>query len=72
MVAFEVVTSHGGNESNAAGAKALAAACLERGLIVLTCGLYADTVRLLWPLTASDAILDEGLTMLESAARELA
>lgn len=67
MVAFEVVTAHGGNEPNPDGAKALAAACLDRGLIVLTCGLYADTVRLLWPITASDAILDEGLAVLASA-----
>lgn len=66
MVAFEIVTTHGGHEPDAAGAKAFAAACLERGLLVLTCGLYADTVRLLWPLTASDAILDEGLDILES------
>jgi 4-aminobutyrate aminotransferase/(S)-3-amino-2-methylpropionate transaminase len=70
MVAFEIVTTHGGNEPNAAGAKALAARCLERGLIVLTCGLYADTVRLLWPLTASDAILDEGLEIIEAAVRQ--
>ena len=70
MVAFEIVTTHGGNESNATGAKALAAACLERGLIVLTCGLSADTVRLLWPLTASDTILDEGLDILESVVRQ--
>ncbi len=69
MVAFEIVTAHGGNEPNAAGAKALAAACLERGLLVLTCGLYADTVRLLWPLTASDPILDEGFDILEAVVR---
>lgn len=72
MVAFEVVTTHGGADPNPDGARALAAACLDRGLIVLTCGLYADTVRLLWPLTASDAILDEGLAMLEGAVAALA
>ena len=70
MVAFEVVTEHGGQAPDAAGAKAFAAACLNRGLIVLTCGLYADTVRLLWPLTASDAILDEGLAIIETVLRE--
>jgi 4-aminobutyrate aminotransferase-like enzyme len=31
MCAFEVVTEHGGNKPDAAGAKALAAKCLERG-----------------------------------------
>ena len=53
MLAFELVTEHGGNKPDAAGAKALAAKCLERGLLILTCGVYGDTIRLLTPLTAS-------------------
>jgi 4-aminobutyrate aminotransferase/(S)-3-amino-2-methylpropionate transaminase len=67
MCAFELVTEHGGNKPDAAGAKALAAKCLERGLLILTCGVYSDTVRLLTPLTVSDAVLGEGLDILESA-----
>ena len=67
MCAFEVVTEHGGNKPDAAGAKALSAKCLERGLLILTCGVYSDTVRLLTPLTASDMILKEGLDILEAA-----
>ena len=63
----EILGQHGGNKPDAAGAKALAAKCLERGLLILTCGIYADTVRLLTPLTASDAVLDEGLDILEAA-----
>ena len=67
MIAFELVTEHGGNKPDAAGAKALAAKCLERGLLILTCGVYGDTVRLLTPLTASKEILKEGLDILEAA-----
>ena len=67
MCAFELVTEHGGNKPDAAGAKALASKCLERGLLILTCGIYSDTVRLLTPLTASEMILKEGLDILESA-----
>jgi len=67
MLAFEVVTKHGGNEPDAAGAKALAQKCLERGLLILTCGVYGDTVRLLCPLTASKKLIDEGLDILEKA-----
>ena len=67
MCAFEVVTEHGGNKPDAAGAKALSAKCLERGLLILTCGVYSDTIRLLTPLTASDMILKEGLDILEAA-----
>jgi 4-aminobutyrate aminotransferase / (S)-3-amino-2-methylpropionate transaminase / 5-aminovalerate transaminase len=67
MCAFELVTKHGGSEPDAGGAKALAAKCLERGLLILTCGVYADTVRMLTPLTASEMILNEGLDVLEAA-----
>jgi len=67
MCAFELVTEHGGNKPDAGGAKALAAKCLERGLLILTCGIYADTVRMLTPLTASEMILNEGLDILEAA-----
>jgi 4-aminobutyrate aminotransferase / (S)-3-amino-2-methylpropionate transaminase / 5-aminovalerate transaminase len=67
MMAFEMVTKHGGNDPDAAGAKALAAKCLERGLLILTCGVYADTIRLLAPLSAPEKILKEGLDILEAA-----
>ena len=60
-------TQHGGNDPDAAGAKALAAKCLERGLLILTCGVYSDTVRMLTPLTASEMVIKEGLDILESA-----
>ncbi len=67
MCAFEMVTEHGGNTPDAGGAKALAAKCLERGLLILTCGIYSDTIRLLTPLTASEMILNEGLDIIEAA-----
>lgn len=67
MLAFEIVTQHGGAGPDAAAAKALVGKCLERGLLVLTCGVDADTVRLLCPLSASDAIVEEGLDILEAA-----
>ena len=67
MCAFELVTEHGGNKPDAAAAKALAAKCLERGLLILTCGVWNDTIRLLCPLTASEKILEEGLDILEAA-----
>jgi 4-aminobutyrate aminotransferase / (S)-3-amino-2-methylpropionate transaminase / 5-aminovalerate transaminase len=67
MVAFELVTRHGGSAPDAAAAKALIGKCLERGLLILTCGVEADTARLLCPLTASDEIVEEGLDILEAA-----
>jgi 4-aminobutyrate aminotransferase / (S)-3-amino-2-methylpropionate transaminase / 5-aminovalerate transaminase len=35
--------------------------------LILSCGVYANTVRLLTPLTASDMVLKEGLDILEAA-----
>jgi 4-aminobutyrate aminotransferase/(S)-3-amino-2-methylpropionate transaminase len=67
MIAFELVTKHGGSEPDAAGTKALAAKCLERGLLILTCGVWNDTIRLLCPLSAPEKIVEEGLDILEAA-----
>jgi len=71
MVAFELVTKRGGNEPDAEATKALCAKALENGLILLSCGVYGNTVRILVPLTASDAIVDEGLDILERSLIEI-
>ena len=48
-------------------AKAVVAAAFERGLVLLSCGLYGNVIRLLPPLTLTDAEADEGLSILEEA-----
>jgi 4-aminobutyrate aminotransferase / (S)-3-amino-2-methylpropionate transaminase / 5-aminovalerate transaminase len=48
-------------------AKATTAAALEKGLLLLSCGLYGNVIRLLPPLTASDEELGRGLDLLEEA-----
>jgi 4-aminobutyrate aminotransferase/(S)-3-amino-2-methylpropionate transaminase len=35
--------------------------------VLLSCGVYSNAIRILVPLTASDAVLDEGLGKLEAA-----
>jgi 4-aminobutyrate aminotransferase/(S)-3-amino-2-methylpropionate transaminase len=37
----------------------------RRGLILLSCGSYANILRILVPLTASEAVVDEGMRILE-------
>jgi 4-aminobutyrate aminotransferase len=49
------------------GAKATTAAAFEKGLLLLSCGLYGNVIRLLPPLTASDEELERGLGLLEEA-----
>ena len=39
----------------------------ELGLLLLTCGVYANVVRFLFPLTIEDAVFDEGLALLVRA-----
>lgn len=67
MVAFDVVMDRGSNSPAGAQAKALTLRALDHGLILLSCGIYGETIRLLPPLTASDALIDEGLEMLAEA-----
>jgi 4-aminobutyrate aminotransferase/(S)-3-amino-2-methylpropionate transaminase len=67
MIAFDIVTERGGFAPDAATTKAVTTRAQENGLILLSCGVFANTIRLLCPLTASDAILDEGLAKLEAA-----
>jgi 4-aminobutyrate aminotransferase/(S)-3-amino-2-methylpropionate transaminase len=48
-------------------AKAVTVAAREHGLLLLSCGLYGNVIRLLPPLTASDEELERGLDILDSA-----
>jgi 4-aminobutyrate aminotransferase / (S)-3-amino-2-methylpropionate transaminase / 5-aminovalerate transaminase len=48
-------------------AKRVTVAAREQGLILLSCGLYGNVIRLLPPLTASDEELERGLDILDSA-----
>jgi 4-aminobutyrate aminotransferase len=48
-------------------AKATTAAAFEQGLLLLSCGLDGNVIRLLPPLTATDGELERGLNLLEKA-----
>ena len=67
MIAFDVVTTRGTDEPDAETTRRVLATAREHGLILLSCGVYANAIRLLVPLTASDALIDEGLDVLELA-----
>jgi 4-aminobutyrate aminotransferase/(S)-3-amino-2-methylpropionate transaminase len=71
MLAFDVVKAHGGTEADGPAAKRIAVQALERGLIVLTCGTYGETIRILVPLTIAMSDLQEGLSMLVSAIKQV-
>jgi len=54
-------------EPTPAAAKATTAAAFDKGLLLLSCGLDGNVIRLLPPLTASDEELERGLGLLEEA-----
>lgn len=65
MIAFDILKQRGSDEPDAETTKRVTRLAHENGLILLSCGTTASTIRILVPLTASDEILDEGLAILE-------
>jgi 4-aminobutyrate aminotransferase/(S)-3-amino-2-methylpropionate transaminase len=53
-------------------ARRVTAHALHHGLILLTCGRDGETIRVLVPLTIEDAVLAEGLDILEQTLRDVA
>ncbi|HOX67129.1 MAG TPA: 4-aminobutyrate--2-oxoglutarate transaminase [Burkholderiaceae bacterium] len=69
MVAVEFNRA-GTAEPDADFTRRVQAAALARGLIVLTCGVYGNVVRFMFPLTIPTAHFDEALGMLVGALRD--
>jgi 4-aminobutyrate aminotransferase len=69
MVAVEFMRP-GTKDADADFTKKVQARALEKGLLLLTCGVYNNVIRFLFPLTITDAVMDEALAILESALRD--
>lgn len=65
MVALEFEAPQGSGV-----ASAVTKACLERGMIMLTCSTY-ETVRFIPPLNISEEEMEEGLRIFEEAVAEV-
>jgi 4-aminobutyrate aminotransferase len=72
MVAFELVREKRGHEPAPDVTAALTAKALEHGLMILACGYWGNTIRLLAPLTVPEQQLEEGLDIIEKCLAELA
>lgn len=64
MVAFDIVKGDRRELPDPEATKRVTTRAHENGLILLSCGTTGNTIRILVPLTASDAIVDEGLAIL--------
>jgi 4-aminobutyrate aminotransferase/(S)-3-amino-2-methylpropionate transaminase len=71
MVSFELVKDRASRAPNPELTVALTRKAAENGLILLSCGLYGNVVRIMVPLTAADAVVDEGLDIIERSLREV-
>ncbi len=72
MVAIELCKNGDPKQPDAALTAAVVKAAVQRGLILLSCGVNSNVIRVLVPLTASDALLDEGLAVIADAFASLA
>jgi adenosylmethionine-8-amino-7-oxononanoate aminotransferase len=70
MLGLELVKGPRGQPA-AAEARELAGCCLEKGLVILTCGSYGNIVRILAPLVITDAQLEKGLAILEQGLAQI-
>ncbi|MBZ9966146.1 4-aminobutyrate--2-oxoglutarate transaminase [Mesorhizobium sp. BR1-1-2] len=52
-------------------ANAVRLKALDKGLILLTCGVHGNVIRFLAPITIQDGIMNEALDILESSIREV-
>ncbi|CAB3778632.1 4-aminobutyrate aminotransferase PuuE [Paraburkholderia ultramafica] len=69
MVAVEFCKP-GGTEPDAEFTRRVQARALERGLLLLVCGVYSNVVRFLFPLTIQDTVFDEAMAILEDVLKE--
>jgi len=67
MVAIELFKNGDLEQPDADLTRRVCAEAIKRGLVLLSCGAYANVVRILVPLTASDALLDEGMAIMRAS-----
>ncbi|HUQ09739.1 MAG TPA: 4-aminobutyrate--2-oxoglutarate transaminase [Steroidobacteraceae bacterium] len=70
MVAIELVKNRRADAPDAELTRAVVQAAGRRGLILLSCGLYSNVIRILAPLTIPEEQLEEGLGLLEQSLAE--
>ncbi len=67
MLAFELIDSEG--NPDAAAAATLKAKAFEHGLLLASCGMHGNAIRVMVPLTVENEVLQEGLDIIASILR---
>ena len=72
MLAIELVDDRAGKQPAVELTRTLVSLSADRGLLILSCGMLGNVIRLLPPLTVDDAVISEGLSILEGCLDALA
>ena len=72
MMAMELVSDGDADKPDAELTKALIGKAYANGLALLSCGSRGNVIRFLPALNISDALIDEGLDILEKCLADLA
>jgi len=67
MVAIELFKPGAPRQPDPDLTRRVVAEAAQRGLVLLSCGVYGNVIRILVPLVASDALLEEGLSVLDES-----
>jgi 4-aminobutyrate aminotransferase/(S)-3-amino-2-methylpropionate transaminase len=67
MIAIELFKGGDLAQPDAELTKKVCAEALARGLVLLSCGIHGNVIRVLVPLTASDELIEEGLAILATS-----
>jgi 4-aminobutyrate aminotransferase/(S)-3-amino-2-methylpropionate transaminase len=71
MVAVELIRNGDSEKPDPDLPRAVVTRAADHGLILLSCGVRANVIRFLVPLTASDAVVGEGMDRLDRALNDV-
>jgi 4-aminobutyrate aminotransferase/(S)-3-amino-2-methylpropionate transaminase len=71
MRAIELVRDRAAKTPAPEETRAILAACHKRGLLILSAGTFGNVIRFLMPLVATDAQIEEGMSILEESLAEV-
>ncbi len=71
MMAMELVKDRKKKTPAQKEAKALTQYCFDKGLILLSCGVYGNVIRLLMPLTIPNRLLNKGFEIIKEGLKAI-
>lgn len=71
MMAIEIVVPDGSKAPDAALTKAVVAACIRRGVAMLSCGSFGNVIRMLPPLVSDISLIEDAMDVLAESFAEV-